>query len=172
MWFLVYAYTITQSCIKRAMFERGIYEKAGPQVEKVHWQGAVRGIEGARAWTGAGAGVEKTNALPRAFDRGGVGNWGRGPAVFGVPEARNEHYAGSPMFSWFIFGLFDLISAPPLSLSQIGYAIVLLCWVCFARSLYLGFRVWNGHVALVKAELCFFLCSRRIPGFWCVRTYW
>ena len=47
-----------------------------------------------------------------------------------------------------------MISAPPLSLSQIGYAIVLLCLVCFAGSLYLGFRVWNGHVALVKAEHC------------------
>ena len=33
-----------------------------------------------------------------------------------------------------------------------GYAIVLLCLVCFAGSLYLGFRVWNGHVTLVKAE--------------------
>jgi len=29
-------HTITQSCIKRAMFERGIYEKAGPWAEKVH----------------------------------------------------------------------------------------------------------------------------------------
>ena len=61
------------------------------------------------------------------------------------------------MFSWFIFGLFDLISAPPLSLSQISYAIVLLCLVCFAGSLYLGFRVWDGHVTLVKAEHCLFL---------------
>jgi len=52
------------------------------------------------------------------------------------------------MFSWFIFGLFDLISAPPLSLSQIGYAIVLLCLVCFAGTLYLGFWIWNGHVAV------------------------
>ena len=29
---------------------------------------------------------------------------------------------------------FDLISAPPLPLSQIGYAIVLLCLVCFVGS--------------------------------------
>ena len=50
-----------------------------------------------------------------------------------------------------------MISAPPLSLSQIGYAIVLLCLVCFVRSLYLGFRVWNGHVTLTKAEHCLFL---------------
>jgi len=41
-----------------------------------------------------------------------------------------------------------MISAPPLSLSQIGYAIVLLCLVCFVGSLYLGFRVWNGHVTV------------------------
>ena len=61
------------------------------------------------------------------------------------------------MFSWFIFGLFDLISASPLSLSQIGYAIVLLYLVCFAGSLYLGFWVWNSHVTLAKAEHCLFL---------------
>jgi len=32
-----------------------------------------------------------------------------------------------------IFGLSDLISAPPLSLSQLGYAIVLLCLVSFCN---------------------------------------
>ena len=71
------------------------------------------------------------------------------------------------MFSWFIFGLFDLISAPPLPLSQIGYAIVLLCLVCFVGRLYLGFRVWNGHVTLARAEHCLFLAlvlqDYRIP---------
>jgi len=56
------------------------------------------------------------------------------------------------MFSSFIFALFDWISAPPLSLSRIGYAIVLPCLVCFLGSLYLGFRVWDGHVILAKAE--------------------
>jgi len=76
------------------------------------------------------------------------------------------------MFSGFIFCLFDLISAPPLSLSQIGYAIVLVCLVCFAGSLYLGFRIFNGHIALEEAELCFFLWSCRIPGFRYVRSYW
>ena len=76
------------------------------------------------------------------------------------------------MFSLYIFGLFDLISAPPLSLSQIGYAIILLCLVYFAGSLYLGFRVQNSHVALVEAELCFFLWSCRITGFRYVRSYW
>jgi len=68
------------------------------------------------------------------------------------------------MFSWFIFGLFDLISAPPLSLSQIGYAIVLLCLVCFVGSLYLGFRVWNGHVTLAKAEHCLFVSFFGLAG--------
>jgi len=76
------------------------------------------------------------------------------------------------MFRSFIFGLFDLISAPPLSLSQIGYAIVLLCLVYFVGSLYLGFRVWNGHVTLARAEHCFFLWSCRITGFRYVRSYW
>ena len=45
-----------------------------------------------------------------------------------------------------------MISSPPLSLSQIGYAIVLRCLVYFVGSLYLGFRIWNGHVTLAKAE--------------------
>ena len=61
------------------------------------------------------------------------------------------------MFSGFIFGLFDLISAPTLSLSQIGYAIILLCLVCLVGSLYLGFRALNSHVRLAKAEDCLFL---------------
>jgi len=70
--------------------------------------------------------------------------------------------AGSLMFSWFILALFDLISASPLALSQIGYAIVLLCLVCFAGSLYLGFRIWNGHVTLVQAELVSFFGLLRL----------
>ena len=57
-----------------------------------------------------------------------------------------------------------MISAPPLSLSQIGYAIVLPCLVCFAGSLYLGFRVWNGHVALAKDEHCVFVSSFGLAG--------
>ena len=47
-----------------------------------------------------------------------------------------------------------MISAPPLPLSPISYAIVLLCLVCFIGSLYLEFPVWNGHVTLAKAEHC------------------
>ena len=51
-----------------------------------------------------------------------------------------------------------------MSLSQIGYAIVLLCLVCFAGSLYLGFRVCNGHVALAKAEHCLFVSFLGLAG--------
>ena len=68
------------------------------------------------------------------------------------------------MFGWFIFGLFDLISAPPLSLNQIGYAIVLLCLVCFVGSLYFGIRVWNSHATLAKAEYCLFVCFFGLAG--------
>ena len=57
-----------------------------------------------------------------------------------------------------------MISAPPLSLSQIGYAIVLRSLVCFAGSLYLGFRVWNGHVTLAKAEHCLFVSFFGLAG--------
>jgi len=52
------------------------------------------------------------------------------------------------------------------------YATVLLCSVYFVGSLYSGFRVCNGHVALVEAELCFFLWSCKITGFWYVCSYW
>jgi len=57
-----------------------------------------------------------------------------------------------------------LISAPPLPLSQIGYAIVLLCLVCFIGSLYLGFWVGNGHVTLAKAEQCLFVSFFGLAG--------
>jgi len=67
------------------MFVRGIYEKAGPRVEKIHGGGLFGALNGAGAWTGAGAGVEKKNALPRGIDRGRELGWG--PAGFGAPEA-------------------------------------------------------------------------------------
>jgi len=57
-----------------------------------------------------------------------------------------------------------LISAPPLPLSQIGYAIVLLCLVCCIGSLYLEFQVWNGHVTLAKAEHCLFVSFFGLAG--------
>ena len=57
-----------------------------------------------------------------------------------------------------------MISAPPLPLSQIGYALVLLCLVCFIGSLYLGFRLSNGHVTLVKAEHSLFVSFFGLAG--------
>ena len=57
-----------------------------------------------------------------------------------------------------------MISAPPLSLSQIGYAIVLLCLVCLVGSLYFGFRVLNDHVTLGKAEHCLFVSFFVLAG--------
>jgi len=77
MWFLVFAHTITQSCITRAMFERGIYKKRGPGRRKFIDGGLFGVLNRAGAWTGAGAGVEKKNALPWAID------WGGGQAVSG-----------------------------------------------------------------------------------------
>ena len=49
MWFFVYAYTITQSGIKRAMFERGIYEKRGPGRRKFIDGGLFGALNGAGA---------------------------------------------------------------------------------------------------------------------------
>jgi len=40
----------------------------------------------------------------------------------------------------------------------------LLCLVCFAGSLYLGFRVWKGHVALAEAEHCLFVSFFGLAG--------
>jgi len=82
---LIYAHTITQSCIKRAMFERAIYEKQGPGRRKFIDGGLFGALDRAGAWTRAGAGVEKQNAPPRAIDRGRE-LW-RGPAGFEAPEA-------------------------------------------------------------------------------------
>ena len=60
-----------------------------------------------------------------------------------------------------------MISASLLSLSHMGYSLVLLYLVCIAESLYLGFRVWNGDVTLARAEHCLMLClglqDYRIP---------
>jgi len=67
------------------MFERGIYENAWPVRRKFLDGGLFGALNGAGAWTGAGAGVEKKNAPPRAIDRGG--ELRRGPAGFGAPEA-------------------------------------------------------------------------------------
>jgi len=39
-----------------------------------------------------------------------------------------------------------------------------LCVVWFAGSLYFGFWVWNGHVALAKAEHCLFVSFFGLAG--------
>ena len=67
------------------MFERGIYENAGPVRRKFLDGGLFGALTGAGAWTGAGAGVEKKNTPPRAIDLGG--ELRRGPASFGALEA-------------------------------------------------------------------------------------
>jgi len=41
---------------------------------------------------------------------------------------------------------------------------VLLCLVCFVGSLYLGFRVWNGHVTRAKAEHGLFVSFFGLAG--------
>jgi len=60
--------------MKRAMFERGIYEKAGPWAEKIHWQGAVRGIERGRGpGRGQEQGLKKKTPRPRPLTGAGRG---------------------------------------------------------------------------------------------------
>jgi len=54
---------------------RGEYtKKRGPGRRKFIDGWLWGALNGAGAWTAAGAGVEKKNAPPRAFDRGGAGN--------------------------------------------------------------------------------------------------
>jgi len=72
------------------MFERGIYEKAEPQVEKFMDGRLFRVLNRAGAWTRAGAGVEKKHSPPRAIDRGGAGNWGVGQPASGPRRPCNE----------------------------------------------------------------------------------
>jgi len=66
MSFLIYAHTITQSCIKRARFEREINKKVGPGWGKFIDGRAVQGI-----------------------DRSGAGNWGA--SFQGPPRPFNKH---------------------------------------------------------------------------------
>jgi len=54
---------------------RGEYtKKRGPGRRKFNDGGLFRALNGAGAWTGAGAGVEKENAPPWAIGPGGAGN--------------------------------------------------------------------------------------------------
>jgi len=52
-----------------------MYQKNNVREGNIRNSGALGGESSLTgAWTGAGAGVEKTNAPPRAIDRGGAGN--------------------------------------------------------------------------------------------------
>jgi len=71
---------------------RGKYtKKRGPGRRKFIDGGLLGALNGAWAWTGAGAGVEKKNAPPWAIDQGGAGNRGRGPPGLGPWRPRNEN---------------------------------------------------------------------------------
>ena len=61
--------------VSKEQCSRGEYtKKRGPGRRKFIDGGQFGALNGAGAWTGAGAGVKKKNALPRAVDRGGAGN--------------------------------------------------------------------------------------------------
>jgi len=64
MWFLIYAHTITHSCIKRARIERGIYKKRHAGRGKFINGGLSGTLNGAGASTGPGAVGEKKNKNP------------------------------------------------------------------------------------------------------------
>ena len=51
--------------------------------------------------------------------------------------------------------VFSLHTNKPVTLSQIGYTLVLLYLVCLSGGLYLEFCVWNGQVTLVEIEPMF-----------------
>jgi len=48
--------------------------------------------------------------------------------------------------------------------------LVILSLVCVARSLYLGFRIWNSHVTLVEAELLHFVLAGLQDSSMCAAT--
>jgi len=61
--------------VSKKQCSRGEYtKKRGPGRRKFIDGGLFGALNGAGAWTGAGAGVEKENAPPGAIDRGGAGN--------------------------------------------------------------------------------------------------
>jgi len=65
VWFLIYAKTITHSCIKRGMLERGIYDRVGLTAGKFHLRGAVEGIQqGGGLDRGSGRGSKKGPPAP------------------------------------------------------------------------------------------------------------
>ena len=71
----VYMLTQLLNHVSKEQCSRGEYtKKRGPWRRKFIDGGLFGALNGAGAWTGAGAGVKKKNALPRAVDRGGAGN--------------------------------------------------------------------------------------------------
>jgi len=61
--------------VSKEQCSRGEYrKKRGPGRRKFIDGGLFGALNGAGAWTGAGAGVEKRNAAPQAIDRGGAWN--------------------------------------------------------------------------------------------------
>ena len=63
----------------------------GPGLGKLTYGGRSGALNGAGAWTGAGAEGKKKTAPPRAVDRGGAGNWAGCPLVSGPRRPCNEH---------------------------------------------------------------------------------
>jgi len=61
--------------VSKEQCSRGEYtKKRGPGRRKFIDGGLFRALNGAGAWTGAGAGVEKRKPWARAIDRGRAGN--------------------------------------------------------------------------------------------------
>ena len=89
----VYMLTQLLNHVSKEHCSRGEYtKKRGPGRRKFIDGGGLFGaLNGAGAWTWAGAGVEKKNTPPRAIDRGGAGNCGGSPPVSGPRRPRNEH---------------------------------------------------------------------------------
>jgi len=88
MSFLVPVYLLTQllNGVSKEPCSRGQYTKRRCPGRRKFIDGGLFGaLNGAGAWTGPGAGVERKYALSRAIDRGRAGNWG-GDRHFGGPR--------------------------------------------------------------------------------------
>ena len=71
----VYMLTQLLNHVSKEQCSRGEYtKKRGPGQRKFIDGGLFGALNGVGAWTGAGAGVERKNAPPRAIDWGGAGN--------------------------------------------------------------------------------------------------
>jgi len=71
----VYLLTQLLNHVSKEQCSRGEYTKKRSPGQRNFIDGGLFGsLNGAGAWTGAGAGVKKKNAPPRAVDRGGAGN--------------------------------------------------------------------------------------------------